>query len=163
MAIKTAIKVSTYYINVLFAVALAAAKATRSTANEPGRLGDQSRRMGRIRSRITINVIERLWSNWSFKTIYDQSKMRRKSPIHAIIKPPDKQSSNYNSSCTMKEAITNISQQLKYSNWYEDIQSWRFENLTPRRCCWLDWFQIFNSSRNVSASNFNSSLPIQLK
>jgi hypothetical protein len=102
---------------------------TRSTANEPGRLGDTSRRMGRIRSRIAINVIERLWSNWSFKTIYDQSKMGRKSPIHAIIKPPDKQSSNYNSSCTMKEAITNISQQLKYSNWYEDIvmKIWKFD------------------------------------
>ena len=36
---------------------------TQSTANEPGRLGDQSRQMGRIRSRITNDVIERLWSN----------------------------------------------------------------------------------------------------
>jgi hypothetical protein len=36
---------------------------TRSTANEPGRLGDQSRRMDRIRSRITKDVIERLWLN----------------------------------------------------------------------------------------------------
>ena len=36
---------------------------TRSTANEPGRLGDQSRRMDQIRSRITKDVIERLWSN----------------------------------------------------------------------------------------------------
>jgi hypothetical protein len=36
---------------------------TQGTANEPGRLGDQSRRMGRIRSRITIDAIERLWSN----------------------------------------------------------------------------------------------------
>jgi hypothetical protein len=36
---------------------------TRSTANEPGRLGDQSRRMDRIRSRITKDEIERLWSN----------------------------------------------------------------------------------------------------
>jgi hypothetical protein len=42
--------------------------------------------------------------------------MRRKSLIHAIVKPPDKQSSNNNSSCTMKEAITDISHQLKYSN-----------------------------------------------
>jgi hypothetical protein len=40
--------------------------------------------------------------------------MRRKSPIHAIVKPPNKQSSNNNSSCTMKEAITNISHQLKF-------------------------------------------------
>ncbi len=40
-----------------------AVAATRSTANEPGRLGDQSRRMGWIRSRITNDVIERLWSN----------------------------------------------------------------------------------------------------
>jgi hypothetical protein len=37
--------------------------STRSTANEPGRLGDQSRRIGWIRSRITNDVIERLWSN----------------------------------------------------------------------------------------------------
>ena len=29
------------------------------TENEPGRLGDQSRRMGRIRSRITNDVIEK--------------------------------------------------------------------------------------------------------
>ena len=36
---------------------------TQSTANEPGRLGDQSRRMDWIRSRITKDVIERLWSN----------------------------------------------------------------------------------------------------
>jgi hypothetical protein len=36
---------------------------TQSTVNEPGRLGDTSRWMGRIRSRIAINVIERLWSN----------------------------------------------------------------------------------------------------
>jgi len=36
---------------------------TRSTANEPGRLGDQSRWMDRIRSRITKDVIERLWLN----------------------------------------------------------------------------------------------------
>jgi hypothetical protein len=41
--------------------------------------------------------------------------MRRKLPIHAIVKPPDKQSSNNNSSCTMKEAITKIPHQLKYS------------------------------------------------
>jgi hypothetical protein len=33
--------------------------STRSTANEPGRLGDQSRQMGRIRSRVNINVIEK--------------------------------------------------------------------------------------------------------
>ncbi len=38
-------------------------KWTRSTANEPGRLCDQSRRTDRIRSRITKDVIERLWSN----------------------------------------------------------------------------------------------------
>jgi len=63
--------------------------------------------------------------------------MRRESPIHAIVNPPDKQSSNNNSSCAMKEALTNILQQLKYLNWYEDIQSWRFGNLTPRRCCHL--------------------------
>ena len=106
---------------------------TRSTANEPGRLGDQSRRMDRIRSRITKDVIERLWSNWSFKTIYDQRKMRRKLPIHAIVKPPDKQSTNYNSSCRMKEAITNISHQLKNLNWYEDIQSWRFEKFDTKK------------------------------
>jgi hypothetical protein len=31
-------------------------------------------------------------------------KMRRKSIIHTIIKPPDKQSSNNNSSCTMKRS-----------------------------------------------------------
>jgi hypothetical protein len=36
---------------------------TQSTANEPGRLGDQSRRMDRIRSRITKDVIEKLWLN----------------------------------------------------------------------------------------------------
>ncbi len=36
---------------------------TRSTVNEPGRLGDQSRWMGWIRSKITNDVIERLWSN----------------------------------------------------------------------------------------------------
>ncbi len=30
--------------------------------------------------------------------------MRRKSLIHAIVKPPDKQSSNNNSSCTMKRS-----------------------------------------------------------
>jgi len=36
---------------------------TQSTANEPGRLGDQLRWMGRIHSRITIDVVERLWSN----------------------------------------------------------------------------------------------------
>jgi hypothetical protein len=41
----------------------AAPAPTRSTANEPGRLGDQSRRMGWICSRITNDVIERLWSN----------------------------------------------------------------------------------------------------
>ena len=84
--------------------------------NEPGRLGDQSRRMGRIRSRITNDVIEKTLVELKLKTIYDQSKMRRESPIHAILNPPDKQSSNNNSSCTMKEAITNISQQSKYSN-----------------------------------------------
>ena len=38
-------------------------RGTRSTANEPGRLGDQSRRMGQIRSRITKDANERLWSN----------------------------------------------------------------------------------------------------
>ena len=32
---------------------------TQSTANEPGRLGDQSRRMGWILSRITNDVIEK--------------------------------------------------------------------------------------------------------
>jgi hypothetical protein len=42
--------------------------------------------------------------------------MRRELPIHVIVNPPDKQSLNNNSRCTMKEAITNISQQLKYSN-----------------------------------------------
>jgi hypothetical protein len=31
--------------------------------------------------------------------------MRRESPIHAILNPPDKQSSNNNSSCTLKETI----------------------------------------------------------
>ena len=30
--------------------------------------------------------------------------MRRKPLIHAIVKPPDKQSSNNNSSCTMKRS-----------------------------------------------------------
>jgi len=120
---------------------------TWSTVNEPGRLGDQSRWMGRIHSRITIDVIERLWSNWSLKRFMTKVKMRMKSPIHATIKPPDNQSSNYNSSCTMKEANTNISQQLKYSNWYEDIQSWRFGNLMPRRCCRLNWFQIFINNK----------------
>ena len=89
---------------------------TQSTVNEPGRLGDQSRRMGRIRSRITNDVIEKTLVELKLKTMYDQSKMRRESPIHAILNPPDKQSSNNNSSCTMKEAITNISQQSKYSN-----------------------------------------------
>jgi hypothetical protein len=40
-----------------------AGTATRSTVSEPGRLGDHSRRMGRIRIRITNDVIERIWSN----------------------------------------------------------------------------------------------------
>jgi hypothetical protein len=38
-------------------------RGTQSTANEPGRLGDQSRRMGQIRSWITKDANERLWSN----------------------------------------------------------------------------------------------------
>jgi len=38
-------------------------RMTRSTVNEPGRLGDHSRRTGRIRSRITNDVIERLRPN----------------------------------------------------------------------------------------------------
>ena len=50
----------TFYLLPLPAILM---MGTRSTANEPGRLGDQSRWMGCIRSRITINVIERLWSN----------------------------------------------------------------------------------------------------
>jgi len=44
--------------------AAAMVDGTRSTVNEPGRRGDQSRRrMDRIRSKITKDVIERLWSN----------------------------------------------------------------------------------------------------
>jgi hypothetical protein len=67
-------------------------------------------------SRITNDVIEKTLVKLKLKMIYDQSKMRRESPIHAILNPPDKQSLNNNSSCTMKEAIANISQQSKYSN-----------------------------------------------
>jgi hypothetical protein len=85
---------------------------TQSTVNEPGRLGDQARQMGRICSRITNVVIEKTLVELKLKTIYDQIKMRRESPIHTILNPPG---SNNNSSCTMKEAITNISQQSKYS------------------------------------------------
>ena len=40
-----------------------AGTATQSTVSEAGRLGDHSRRMGRIRIRITNDVIERIWSN----------------------------------------------------------------------------------------------------
>ena len=40
---------------------------TQSTANEPRRLGDQSRQTGWIRSRITSRVVERLWSNRCFR------------------------------------------------------------------------------------------------
>ncbi len=43
--------------------AMSHANSTRRTANEPRRLGDQSRRTGWIRSRITSRVVERLCSN----------------------------------------------------------------------------------------------------
>jgi predicted P-loop ATPase/GTPase len=85
--------------------------------NEPGRLGDQSRWMGQIRSRITNDVNEKTLVELKLKNDFmTKVKMRRESPIHAILNPPDKQSLNHNSSCTMKEAITNISQQLKNLN-----------------------------------------------
>ena len=77
--------------------------------------------------------------------------MRRKSPIHAIIKPPDKQSSNYNSSCTMKEAITNISQQLNKFELiyrYTEMNIWKFDT---KKMLSVKLISKFNSSRNVSA------------
>ncbi len=37
------------------------------TVNEPGRLGDQSRRIGWICSRVMNRKVERLWSNWCFR------------------------------------------------------------------------------------------------
>ena len=46
-------------------------RLTRSTANEPGRLGDQSRWMGPIRSRITIDVIKDFGRTEALNDLHD--------------------------------------------------------------------------------------------
>ncbi len=83
----------------------------------------------------------------------NQSTKRRESPIHTILNPPDKQILNNNSSCMMKEAITNISQQLNKFELicrYTEMKIWKFDT---KKMLSVELISKFNSSRNVSASN----------
>mgnify|MGYP007004073175 CR=1 FL=1 len=89
--------------------------------------------------------------------------MRMKLLIHAIVKPPDKQSLNNNSSCTMKRS------NLKYFTSVEIfeliykhtiIMIWKFD---AKKMLSVELFFQFSSSRNVLASNFDFFFPMSVE
>ena len=81
--------------------------------------------------------------------------MRRKLSIHAIVKPPDKQSSNNNPSCTKKRRnhkyFTSVEIfELIYNKTIMKI--WKFD---AKKMLSVELITQFSSSRNVLASNFD--------
>ena len=98
-----------------------------------------------------MEVVMCMLSNSHQAKFQNQSKIRRESPIHTILNPPDKQILNNNSICMMKEAITNISQQLnkfKLIYRYTELNIWKFDT---KKMLSVKLISKFNSSRNVSA------------
>ena len=85
-------------------------------------------------------------------------KNRRKSLIDAIIKPPWQAELETTQSCTMKDTITNILDQLNI--WIDiwDMQTWRYENLTSRRLKSVELISQFVCNKNIWGSNFGHSL-----
>jgi hypothetical protein len=135
---------------------------TRSTVNVPWRLGDQSRRIGWIRSRKTNVIVEGLWSNWCFRWFMTKVN-EEKIAQHATVKPPDKQSSNNNSNCSKKRSNHKYFTSVEIFALlfkYTIIKVW---NSTPRRCCKLNWFLNSIPVEMYWHQIFTSSFPCQLK
>ena len=89
--------------------------------------------------------------------------MRRKSLIHAIVKPPDKQSSNNNSSCTMKRSNHKYFTSVEIFELickYTIMKIWKFD---AEKMLSVEFISQFNSSRNVLASNFDFSFPMSVE
>ena len=89
--------------------------------------------------------------------------MRRKSLIHAIVKPPDKQSSNKYSSCTMKRSnrkyFTSVDI-FKLICRYTIMKIWKFD---AKKRLSVELISQFNSSSNVLASNFDFFFPMSVE
>jgi hypothetical protein len=88
--------------------------------------------------------------------------MRRKSLIHAIVKPPDKQSSN-NSSCTKKRSNHKYFTSVEIFELickYTIMKIWKFD---AEKMLSVEFISQFDSSGNVLASNFDFFFPMSVE